>query len=106
MEVLSKTDNRWTETEMVTDEDSETTDLQGMTDHHPLVVITEDPYLLDHQCRLPDTVPLHHTMVPGVVLEEDHHLPLHHHQRIQFNSYLMKSTERTDRSLSRRSLRG
>ena len=91
---------RWTENEMVIGEDSET------TDHHPLVVITEDPYLLDHPCRLPDIVLLHHTMDPEVVLEEDPHLPLHHHQRIQSSSYLMKSTERTDRSLSRRSLRG
>jgi hypothetical protein len=97
---------RWTANEMVTDEDSEMTDLLGMTDYHPLVVITEDPYLLDHQCRLPDTVPLHHTMAPEVVLEEDHHLSLLHHPRIQFNSYLMKSTERIDRCLSRRSLRG
>ena len=91
---------RWTENEMAIGEDSET------TDHHPLVVIIEDPSLLDHPCRLPDIVPLHHTMDPEAVLEEDHHLPLHHHQRIQFSSYLTKSTERTDRSLSRRSLRG
>jgi hypothetical protein len=91
---------------MVTDEDSETTDLQGMTDHLPQAVITEDPSLLDHQCRLPVTVLLHLMMVTGVVLEEDHHLPLLPHQRIQFNSYLTKSTERTDRSLSRRFLPG
>jgi hypothetical protein len=94
------TNGRWTENEMVIDEDSET------TDRHPLVVITEDPYLLDHPCRLPDTVHLHHTMVPEAVLEEDHHPLLLHHQRIQSSSYLTKSTERTDRSLSRRSLRG
>ena len=97
---------RWIENEMVIDEDSEMTDLQGMTVHHPQVVIIEDPYLLDHQCRLPDTVLLHHTMVPEVVLEEALHLPLLPHRRIQFNSYLTKSTERTDRFLSRRSLRG
>ena len=91
---------------MVTDEDSETTDLQGMTDLHPPVVITVDPSLLDHQCRRPVTVPLHHTMVLEAVLEEDLHLPLLLHQRIQSSSYLTKSTERIDPSLSRRSLRG
>jgi hypothetical protein len=106
----SWTDGRWTENEMVTEEGSETTDHhQGVTDpHHLQDVINEDPSLLDLPCRLPDDGHHHPTTDLLVVVEadlENPHLPLLH-PRIQSSSSLTKSTGRTDRSLSLRSLPG